>query len=120
VSDVNTVAITGRLTRDPEVISDGKGTRFGIASNRSYRRAGEEEWQEETTFVTVTAWSGLGKRVASKLRKGSFVTVSGRLELNTWDQDGERRSQLRVVALEVTSPDFFKKADESEPLPEAA
>jgi single-stranded DNA-binding protein len=48
--------------------------------------------------VTVTAWSGLGKRVALKLRKGSFVTVSGRLELNSWGQEGQRRSQLRIVA----------------------
>jgi hypothetical protein len=34
--------------------------------------------------------------------------------------DGERRSQLRIVALEVISPDFFKKPHQPEPVLEAA
>jgi single-stranded DNA-binding protein len=72
---------------------------------------------EEVTYVTVSMFNGLAKRVLSKLTKGSFVAVAGRLELNVWEQDGEKRQQLRVVALEVTSPDFFKKADEPQPLP---
>lgn len=104
-----TVALTGRLTRDPEVISDGKGSRFGVAINRSFRRQGSDEWSEETTFVTCTAWNGLAKRVASKLAKGSFVAVQGRLELNQWHQDGQRRQQLRVVALEVHQPGLLQE-----------
>jgi Single-strand binding protein family len=77
------VSITRRLTRDPELVSDGKGARFGIASNRSDRLAGEDEWQEEIVNVTCIAWQGLGKRIATRLTKGSFVALSGRLELNT-------------------------------------
>jgi single-strand DNA-binding protein len=115
VSNINALQISGRLTADPETIADGKGARFNLASNRSYRKQGGDEWTEEVVYIAVTAWNGLGKRVLDRLAKGSQVFVHGRLELNTWEQDGQKRSQIRAVALEVDAPAFYgPKANEQQ------
>jgi single-strand DNA-binding protein len=118
MADVNTVSFTGRLTRDPEAIADDKGARFGVAVNRQYRKSGSEDYIEETCFIECRAWNGLGRKIVAKLSKGSFIACQGRLELNEWKQNGEKRQQLRVVVLEATAPDFLKKATPSENEPD--
>jgi single stranded DNA-binding protein len=112
MSNVNSLSISGRLTADPETIANGKGARFSMASNRSYRRDGSDEWEESVVFLTVTAWNGLGKRVMDRLTKGAQVFVSARLELSQWESsDGQKRQQLRAVAFEIDAPAFFGPKD---------
>ena len=50
----NTVLLTGRLTRDPELKYTASGTamcRFGLAVNRRYKDPKSGEWKDDTTFV---------------------------------------------------------------------
>lgn len=111
MSDINTITISGNLTRDPEAFGDGKVCRLAIASNRSFRKQGETEWTEEVTFVEVSAFSGLAKRILEKLRKGDKVVIDGRLELNRWDNaDGDKRSMIRVIAQNAVAEGFFRPA----------
>ena len=100
----NQVTLMGNLTRDPELrtIPSGQSVcSFSLALNRSYKNA-EGEWQEATDFVDVVAWAGLGERVAQYVTKGRPVLVSGRLQSRSWEQDGQKRSKLEVVAQDVT------------------
>ncbi len=111
MSDINTVVLGGRLTADPVGYSGDTVARMSVASNRSFKPAGSDEWVEQTVFAEVSAFSGLAKKALTKLSKGSIVTVQGRLELNQWTtDDGTKRSQLRVIATEISSEDFFTKA----------
>lgn len=120
MSDVNNIAISGRLTADPTGYSNDSVARLNIASNRSYRRNGSDAYEEETVFVEVSTFSGLATKCLAKLKKASYVTVQGRLELNKWKaEDGSNRSQLRVIATEVASEDFFVKAEPEAPKPRA-
>ena len=48
------------------------------------------------------AWAGLGERVAQYLTKGRPALVSGRLQSRSWEQDGQKRSKVEVVANDVT------------------
>lgn len=101
---VNQVILMGNLTRDPEVRQTPNGQSvcsFGLALNRSYKGA-DGNWQEATDFVDVVAWAQLGERVAQYVHKGSRVMVQGRLQYRSWDQDGQKRSKLDVVANDVT------------------
>lgn len=94
----------GNLTRDPELrqIPSGQSVcTFSIALNRSYKNS-EGEWQEVTDFVDIVAWAQLAERVAQYLTKGRPVLVSGRLQSRSWEQDGQKRSKLEVVAQDVT------------------
>lgn len=100
----NQVVLMGNLTRDPELRTTPNGQNvcnFSLALNRSYKGS-DGEWQEATDFVDIVAWAGLGERVAQYLSKGRPALVSGRLQSRSWEQDGQKRSKLEVVALDVT------------------
>lgn len=100
----NQVTLMGNLTRDPELrqIPSGQSVcSFSLALNRSYKGS-DGNWQEATDYVDVVAWGPLGERVAQYVTKGRPVLVSGRLQSRSWEQDGQKRSKLEVVAQDVT------------------
>ena len=94
----------GNLTRDPELrqIPSGQNVcSFSLALNRSYKGS-DGEWQEAVDYVDVVAWGPLGERVAQYVTKGRPVLVSGRLQSRQWEQDGQKRNKLEVIAQDVT------------------
>jgi single-strand DNA-binding protein len=94
----------GNLTRDPELRTTPSGASvcsFSLALNRSYKNS-EGNWQEATDYIDITAWGPLGERVAQYLTKGRPALVSGRLQSRSWEQDGQKRSKVEVVANDVT------------------
>src|SRR5690606_7593047 len=53
-------------------------------------------------YVDCVAWGPLGERVAQYLSKGRRTLVNGRLQSRSWEQDGQKRSKLEVLANDVT------------------
>lgn len=101
---INQVIIMGNLTRDPEMRTTPSGqsvTSFSLALNRSYKDA-NGEWQESADYIDVVAWAQLGERVNQYLSKGRRCIVQGRLSQRSWEQDGQKRSKVEVVASDVT------------------
>ncbi len=100
----NQVILMGNLTRDPELRQTPNGQNvcsFSLALNRSYKGA-DGNWQEATDYVDVVAWGPLGERVAQYLSKGRPCLVNGRLQSRSWEQDGQKRNKVEVVAQDVT------------------
>ena len=100
----NQVTLMGNLTRDPELRNTPNGQSvcsFSLALNRSYKGS-DDEWKEVTDYVDIVAWGPLGERVAQYLTKGRPALVSGRLQSRSWEQDGQKRSKVEVVAQDVT------------------
>lgn len=100
----NQVTLMGNLTRDPELrqIPSGQSVcSFSLALNRSFKGS-DGNWQEATDYVDVVAWGPLGERVSQYVTKGRPVLVSGRLQSRQWEQDGQKRSKLEVIAQDVT------------------
>jgi single-strand DNA-binding protein len=100
----NQVILMGNLTRDPELRTTPNGTSvcsFSLALNRSYKGS-NGEWQEATDYIDVVAWGPLGERVAQYLSKGRPCLVNGRLQSRSWEQDGQKRNKVEVVANDVT------------------
>src|ERR1700722_11083787 len=100
----NQVTLMGNLTRDPELRQTPNGqsvTSFSLALNRSYKDA-SGEWQEATDCVDCVAWANLAERVTQYLSKGRRVLVQGRLQSRNWEQDGQKRSKVEVLANDVT------------------
>ena len=94
----------GNLTRDPELRSTPNGQSvcsFSLALNRSYKGA-DGEWKEATDYVDIVAWGALGERVEQYVTKGRPVLVNGRLQSRSWEQEGQKRSKVEVVAQDVT------------------
>jgi single-strand DNA-binding protein len=100
MANLNKVMLIGRLTRDPESRHTASGnsvTNFGLAVNRTYKRPGSDEAVEETTFVDVEAWGKTGETFARFMKKGRQAYVEGRLRLDSWEKDGQKRSKIVVV-----------------------
>lgn len=99
------VTITGNLTADPEVRYFDSGTskiQFSVAVNNYWTDAKGEK-QEKTSFFNVVAWRNLAEDASSVLSKGLRVTVTGRLEQESWDdkETGKKRSTVHVLADEI-------------------
>ncbi len=101
---INQVILMGNLTRDPELRQTPSGQSvcsFSLALNRSYKGQ-NGEWQEATDYIDIVAWAALGERVAQYLSKGRRCLVTGRLQSRSWEQDGQKRSKVEVLANDVT------------------
>jgi len=99
MADVNHVVLIGRLTRDSELRYTQNGTpivKFSIAVNR--RKKTGEEWVEEVSFFDVVFWGKMGESINQYLVKGKQVAVTGELRQNRWEQDGQPRSKVEIVA----------------------
>jgi single-strand DNA-binding protein len=99
MASFNRVILLGNITRDIEVkyLQSGMAvTEIGLAVN-DRRKNQQGEWIEETTFVDVTLWGRTAEIASEYLNKGSQVMIEGRLKLDTWETDGQKRSKLKVV-----------------------
>ena len=104
---INTITITGRCTKDPELKSvktSGKEkksvTSFSIAVNKN---------EDTTFFFPVVAWGALAEALKEYVNKGDKITVSGYLAYNEWENDdGEKRSRVYIVAQTV---EFMTKSE---------
>ena len=99
MASFNRVILLGNTTRDIEVkyLQSGMAVaEIGLAVND--RRKGQNgEWIEETTFVDVTLWGRTAEVAGEYLSKGSPVLIEGRLKLDQWETDGQKRSKLKVI-----------------------
>ena len=107
---LNHVAISGNLTRDPELRYTQGGTpilSFGVAVNDRRKDPRTGEWEDYPNFVDCTMFGARAEAVNRYLSKGSKVAIEGKLRYSSWDRDGQRRSKLEVVVddLEFMSRD---------------
>ncbi len=95
----NRVVLVGNITRDIDLRYTQSGTAvtdIGLAINeRKKNQAGE--WVDDTQFIDATLWGRTAEVAAEYLGKGSPILVEGRLKLETWEADGQKRSKLKVV-----------------------
>ena len=88
----------GNLTRDPELRYIGSGMAvadIGLAVNDRVKK--NDQWVDEATFVDVTLWGRTAEVANEYLSKGSSVLIEGRLKMDSWEKDGQKRTKLKVV-----------------------
>jgi len=98
-ADINHVILVGRLTRDAELKSIASGQavcKFSIAVNRSKKNG--EQWEDEPNFFDVVLWGRRGEALHQYLNKGKLVGIDGELRQDRWQQDGQNRSKVEIVA----------------------
>jgi single-strand DNA-binding protein len=100
----NNVTVVGNVTRDPELRFTPSGqanARIGVAVNRRWQDRNSGEWQEATSYFDVICWRDLAENVSDSIKKGTRVIVTGRLEQRSWEQDGNKRYAVEIIADEV-------------------
>lgn len=101
-NDINSVVLIGRLTRDSELKFLANGTavgRFSLAVNR-IKGSGDQR-EEEVSFFEVTLWGKTAETLNPYLTKGRQVCITGELRQSRWEQDGQSRSKIEIVANSV-------------------
>lgn len=113
---MNSVEISGNLTRDPELMSTPAGLsicKFSIAWNQR-KKGADDEWFDVPHFFDVDLFGGRGERMADKAVKGDKVFVTGRLHFSSWEaSDGSgKRSKVSITADDCEGEFNFRKAGE--------
>lgn len=100
---INIVALTGRLTRDPELRYTNSGiavVQFILAVDRTFTKANGEK---EADFIQIVAWRKTAELVANNTKKGSLIGVSGRVQTRNYqDNDGKTVYITEVVMDNLT------------------
>ena len=101
-NDINHVVLVGRLTRDAELKYTNTGTaigKFSIAVNR--RKRSGDQWTDEVSYFDIVLWGKTAEALNQYLQKGKQIAVSGELRQNRWEQDGQNRSKVEIIANNV-------------------
>jgi len=97
---INSVSITGRAGRDPEVRYFENGSavaNFSVAVDR-FGKDKETGERKKPVWLNVQVWGKSAQVAADYVRKGSMVGITGRLDEDTWvdRQTGEQRSKMLI------------------------
>ncbi len=132
MASYNRVVLVGNLTRDVELRytpSNTAVTDIGLAVNERVKR--NDQWVEEAHFFDITLWGRMAEIAAEYLSKGSSVLIEGRLRLDRWEQEGQKRSKIKIVGEKMQmlggnggrsggGPSSSNQHDNSEPSPSQA
>jgi single-strand DNA-binding protein len=101
-TNINSVVVTGNLTRDPELRSLPSGNsvcKLRVAVNSRRKDGQSGEWVDKPNYFDVTVWGAQGENCATYLSKGRPVAIQGRLEWREWEtQEGGKRQAVEIIA----------------------
>ena len=103
---MNLVILTGRLTRDPELKYGQSGkaySRFSLAVNRAGKK-------DEADFINCVAFGKTAEIVGEHLRKGKRIGVQGRIQMNRYEVNGEKKNTYDIM---VDSIEFLENKDDN-------
>ena len=101
---MNVVILMGRMTRDPELkyTSGGKAyANFTLAVQKT---------KDDAEFIDCVAWEKTAETIAEYFRKGRKILLQGRLNVSSYEQNGEKRKSTKVV---VNSFEFVESSGSS-------
>jgi len=104
MASLNKVMLIGNVGTDPEMRFTPNGspvTTYRMAVSRNFTTS-DGDRRQETEWFTVVTWNRLGETCNQFLTKGKRIYVEGSLRTRSWEgQDGQKRSQMEVVASRV-------------------
>lgn len=124
---MNKVVLMGRLTKDPETRYSQSAepvavSRFTLAVNRRFKRDNEPD----ADFIGCVVFGKQAEFAEKYCKKGMMMTVSGRIQVRTWDdQNGTKHWTTEVVCDELEfaeSKSSFESRQQpsyQQPFPEA-
>jgi len=108
---MNLIVLLGNLTRDIELRYAPSGTAIGstaIAVTEKYKDSSGVT-QEDVMFVDLSFFGRQAEIANQYLKKGSKISIEGKLKLNTWtDQNGQKKQKHQVTVKSMTMLDCKK------------
>ena len=114
---INTVALMGRLTADPELKHTHNGVAvvsFCIAVNRRFK-------DQQADFINCVAWRQTAEFICKYFHKGQMIGLEGSIQTRNYtDRDGNKRYATEVLAENVSFCESKKSENHSQPTSSAA
>ena len=103
---INKVFVTGNMTRDSELRATSSGMQvlsFGVAVNDRTKNQATGEWEDRPNFFDVSMFGTRAEKIAPYLRKGTKVSIEGKLRYRAWDdkETGQKRSKVEIIVDEI-------------------
>ena len=101
---INIAAISGNLTRDPDLRQTQGGMAimsFSVAVNDRRRDPKTGEWSDYPNYIDCTMFGNRAESISKYLAKGSKVSVVGKLRWSQWERDGQKRSKIELIVDEI-------------------
>lgn len=111
MANFNKAILIGNLCRDPELRHTSSGTAIcttRLAVNRTWGTG--ESRKQETLFIDLTFWGKSAETVNRFVQKGDPILVEGRLMLEQWESEGQKRSK---ISLTVENFQFMRSRGET-------
>jgi single-strand DNA-binding protein len=110
VIHMNNVLLTGRLTKNAELLHVKKGDRtavkFTLAVKRNYKNANSEV---ESDFIPVIYFANHAAKLINHLEKGRMISVSGKIRVHSSDgPDNHKRYYTDIIANNIDFLDNSK------------
>ncbi|MCT3326980.1 single-stranded DNA-binding protein [Lacticaseibacillus paracasei] len=99
---LNSVTMTGRLTRDVDLRYTQSGTAVGSFTLAVDRQFKSKSGERETDFVNCQVWRKSAENFANFTHKGALVGVQGRIQTRTYDD----KNGNKVFVTEVIVDSF--------------
>ena len=100
---MNSTQLLGRLTKEPELKYGASGNaycKFTLAVNRAFKK-------DEVDFISCTSFGKAAETIAEYVRKGDQFAVTGRIQVDVYESNGEKRYSTGVMVDGFT---FISKA----------
>jgi len=112
---LNKVMLLGTVGKDPEIKQVGNDhvvAKFSLVTNRSFKKKGSDEWEEESTWHNIEMWDKRAEWAEKYVTKGTRLFIEGELKVSKWeDENGNKRTRTFIS---VFIPPIFaggKKAE---------
>ena len=107
---INKVILIGRLTKKPELKSTPNGKsvcNFTLAVQRG---------KDNTDFIPCVMWGKTAEVLAQYTDRGSLVGVEGRIQVRSYDSNGEKKYATEVICDGLTLCDSKPKEEGNKPV----
>lgn len=94
---MNTIVLSGRLTKDVELRYTNSQKAFALFTIAVRRDNG----RDEVDFINCSAWDKTAENLNKYCSKGSMILVDGRLQVEQYERDGHKRTDVKVVAYKI-------------------
>lgn len=106
---INRVALTGRITREPELRRTASGMailNLGVAVNDRRKDPKSGEWGDYANFIDCVMFGTRAESISNYLHKGIKVAIDGKLRWSQWEREGQKRSKVEVTVddIEILTP----------------
>jgi single-strand DNA-binding protein len=94
---MNSIQLIGNISSDIDLRATNNGkfvASFNVAVNSPFNR-------DKVSFLSVEAWGKIAENTGNFCSKGSKVGITGHIEVDQWEKDGQKRFKTKIVANQI-------------------